>query len=274
MRKCRNCEFLDQSMAGNLLCSKKAIGKNIVRLHDSCDIKKLKDKSSNNERFIELMKELKSLIVFNNLQENVIQCPTCAGLRIVPKQDVDGSNYIIQCDDCYNGIVHVCPFCGKHNKMNNCNCHEYYLNEGKKEQEKENEYFEKMKSENKIIPVADYNSFVVWGDNLIDKDDLEERIKELLLEGENISQYVYGTSKETSVINIDLEDTVYNACESGYEDMEQQFNYKSEKFIQAQKLINEWLEEHKEENTMYSEDTNIIIDLSTMIEEIKKELNL
>ena len=273
MRKCRYCDFLNQSMAGNLLCSKKQIGKNIVRLYDTCDIKELKDKSSNAKKFIELMEQLKSLVIFDNSQENVIQCPTCAGLRIMTQQDPDGTYYITKCNTCFNGTLHVCPFCGKHNQINRCDCHGYYENQNKEEQEKEDKYIQNMKSKNKIINIENYSGYIVWGDDVIDKDDLRERLEELMHDGENINPYAYGTSKETNVVYINLEEAVYNACESGYEEMEHQFNYKSEKFIQAQKLIDEWLDEHKDENTMYSEDRNKVIDLSKMIEEVKNEIS-
>lgn len=215
----------------------------------------------------ELMNQLTDKLIIK-LEDNEILCPKCKGLRFVLTQRGKES-YIESCNDCYNGKHYVCKHCGTSNKTDYCNCDGTKKEKEIEEQKKELERFDKAEK----INYKEYGGMFIWNDRAINKEDLEEELYEIIYNGEELPRYIYATRKEYIDVGVDLCDKISDNCLDGYEDMETYLDMKSDKLIQAQELIDEWIKEQGDLLYSYIEDYSRAVLLDEIIEEIRKEVN-
>ncbi len=102
---------------------------------------------------------------------------------------------------------------------------------------------------------------------------LEDIIEEVLSEGEEPEKYANGV---TSYIcgGLDIIDVLKdNHYDDGYNEINEHLDYKSDKLVQAQKLVDEWLKENERVRTCYVENSEELIDLSELIEEVRANIS-
>jgi hypothetical protein len=93
----------------------------------------------------------------------------------------------------------------------------------------------------------------------------------MIHDGEEVPTYIPATYQTTVFDEIDLYDVINSKCEDGYEDMESRFDYNSSKFQEAQKLVNEWLDENSDVLNVWYEDSKNLVILTNVVEKLKKE---
>ena len=160
----------------------------------------------------ELFEQLQNKAIIK-LNANEIICPTCKGLRMVLTLNDDGHGYVDQCKDCYNGKLTICPYCGKANRTDYCNCDAYKRAEKKVQEQKKLETMQKAKH----IKFSDYDGkfFSLYDENrVIDKERFEEEYSESF-NPDRSPKYVFAT-KPHQHFNIDIYDIISDLCEDGY----------------------------------------------------------
>lgn len=129
----------------------------------------------------------------------------------------------------------------------------------------------------KIVKFEEYKGKYVYyqgGDYPIEVDgELEDIIEEIILEKEEPE--IYANGAETYLYGgLDIIDTLQdNHYDDGYDEINGQLNYKSDKLVQAQKLVDEWLKENESTRTCYTENCKELIDLSELIEQVRTKMS-
>jgi hypothetical protein len=215
----------------------------------------------------ELINQLTDKLIIN-LKEDEQLCPTCKGLRFILVERGNQA-YIESCKDCHTGKVYVCKYCGKTSPTGHCDCEGTKQERIAEEDKKELERFNKAEK----IKFKDYDGYFIFDDgHAIDKEDLAERIYELIYANEECPTYIYATTKDYVSINVDVVDQIRDNCADGYEDMDSYIDFSSDKLSEAQDLIDSWLEEQGERTAIYYEDYSRIVLLDELIEEIKNKI--
>lgn len=151
-----------------------------------------------------------------SLKENEIHCEKCggAGWLYVEKEE---EKYIERCPVCDNGIIHICPKCGKETgKSTWCNDEFCRI---KRDKESELKLYEKatkytLNSAPKESIEYFYSEHFGYDDGyFIDIDSLEDYCHENHIE---IPKFVWGTREKT--LSMDAESIVSNELEEWYED--------------------------------------------------------
>lgn len=210
------------------------------------------------EEFLKLLPET----TLRELEDNCIWCDKCSGIGFTREgsslcvcNKCKGKGYIKLCSSgCGNLPEGYSPLCAE--------CKDKVFRDLAAKKNKDN-YNKATK-----IKFADYEGvFLSGGDSITDKDDFEDWLYELVVEGD-YPEYVYGTTRE-KIININLEDMVYAACEDTYEGMVQGIDCVGLDDIQT--LFDEWVESQGEANYMYTEDFSVVVLLDDLIIELKKQ---
>lgn len=187
-------------------------------------------------------------------------CPTCNGLGLVKT-----GNSIGVCYTCNGtGIIKSCE-CGGKIKRGYTLC-ENCIKE--KEAKKENERFENANK----IRFEDYDGLFLWGDNVVDKDELIDIVCDQIFDYGEAMKYVYATKKYKLFDKIDLIDIIIDKCEDGYEDIETYFNFKDSDLIKAQKHLDKFIKKHEGILDIYYEDYNNVVLLEDLIKKIDSEV--
>jgi hypothetical protein len=208
---------------------------------------------------------LKSIIgkgFIKDLQENEIICQECQGTGLAiydapyglsddpDKHDGNLLPYkqqtIGSCHKCYNGVMKICPYCGKElpRSRYRCDCIEDKAEWERLEAEKEQEIFKKaikldtydVISKNMEMYQSDYFSnnegyFSEWEDFFDDWFDNHE-------ENEPRPEYVWGTTKQK--IGIDAGDIIENATDDLWEDAADCISQEDRDKLQS--FLDEWCE--------------------------------
>ena len=125
---------------------------------------------------IDISKEIKNILpetLEKDLQDHEEICPVCHGLGVVVDNNIYGikgdtseaakksmfpynNQAITFCPNCYNGVIHLCKYCGNQiskGYINKCDCEQYKINT---DEEKRIKYQEKIsKAEESDIPDID-----------------------------------------------------------------------------------------------------------------------
>lgn len=128
----------------------------------------------------------------------------------------------------------------------------------------------KLIEDKKVVSIDDYHEKIYWDGNIIDKEDLIILIEDSFENNKEISNYVAAAVPIENFVKVDLERVIEEKCEDGYEDMKDYFDYYDEKLIKAQRLINEWLDDHSWHNTVHYEGTAFLIDIQPLIDKYRK----
>jgi len=182
---------------------------------------------------IQIPEFLKGKLI-KDLQENEVICEHCNGTGLA----IDDNRYGIQgeysrtlfpyshqsigfCKHCYNGVNRKCSYCGKilNRGSYKCDCAGYLKEQYKKEEEKEQEVFqkaEKMTYEEYTNKYPNYMIYDPFGDKYyMDLDDLEEDYYSYSAE-DTLPKYVYGTTKQS--IRLDVNNILEYECDNLHED--------------------------------------------------------
>lgn len=215
--------------------------------------------------------------LIKDLQENEIICPVCYGTGLAIDDNVYGlrnnpdksqhfpykHQSVISCRNCYNGVLKVCKHCGKHLNRNEyrCECYGAKAERQKKQDEKEQEYFEKATK----LTLEEYqekypDNMIVYGDEFYaDIDTLLEDLYYDYDESFEFPKYVWGTKKIRA--EIDADSAIERTLEDTYEDA----NFCDKAEEELFDFIKQWNEKH---GLDYYIESNIVVLLP---EELKEE---
>ena len=186
------------------------------------------------------------------IPEGSIICPVCNGLGLYTSEN---KKYISVCSTCYGKgctELKVCKTCG----VELSEKYYYTICEKCREEDRIQRELERYEKAEKI-KIADYDGmlFSLNGENIIDVNDLLDELE--ALKEQNI-KWMFGTKSEP-LFSIDLQNIIADECEDGYEDMISFLDMKSEKLVEAQRLIHEWEIENEGNIKIYYPDYNKVI---------------
>lgn len=164
-------------------------------------------------------------------KENEKLCPTCDGIGWLESED----GYLQKCRNCYDGIIEICPKCGKP-KRGMC------MNEecrAKREAEQEKSRYDKAHkytienapSENKIMFYSD-----VYGYNEGYFPEIEDLVDYCEDEDIKVPDYIWGTT-ETQIF-VDAYDIIESACDDLWEGAFDSIG--SEDIAELQDFLDDW----------------------------------
>jgi hypothetical protein len=201
------------------------------------------------------------------LREDAGWCAECGGLGWHDK--IRG--YISLCTTCFGkGYIpfNICA-CGNvidnqnYSKCSNCHTHEFKL----KQFENNKRRYEKAAK----VSCSDYEG-KFWDDSwdyVKDKDDFEDWLYDQIISGDSYPTWVFGTYQKLS-LNIDIYNTVHNACEDSYEGIEDNLDMNS--LLPIQEQIDQWIMEQGDSAYTYEIDYKVVVELDDLIEEIKQNI--
>lgn len=153
-------------------------------------------------------------------------------------------------------MIRTCEDCGKDIGVSGTICSDCYT-------------ARKMKNAKKI-KFKDYDGDFIYNDTLCSNGEFEDMYKEEF--AKDSPKMVYAT-KISYKIGLDIEDELRGRAEdNGYEDMEENLDLQDNPLlIEAQRLIDEWVETQGGRAYSYSEDMDTVVDLTELYnEEISK----
>jgi hypothetical protein len=215
----------------------------------------------------ELFDLLKSKVILN-LKPNEIACPTCNGLRMnfrVSETSEGIRHFIEQCTNCSSGVLYICEHCGDISKNNYCTCTKACEARNLKYQIKEQE----KRSKATIIKFSDYKGFLTDptdDEHIIEYDDFADIYLDNFTPDSPKFAWAMNTSR---AFHLDLDDIIQDKCEDQWEGLYDNLNTRDPLILQAQGLLNEWLD--KEDPTDYSESSKVLVDLSELYEQGMKD---
>ena len=185
-------------------------------------------------------------------------CPTCNGVGLIKTGGSIGGCYT--CNG--TGIIKSCE-CGEKLERGYTLCKTC---RNKKSAKEKNERFQKANK----IKFKDYNGLFIWGDNVVDKDELIDIVCDQIFDYGEAMKYVYATKKYKLFDDINLMDVINDKCEDGYEDMIESFNFNDVDFVLAQEHLNKYLKKYEDILDVYYEDYNNCVMLDDLIKEIEE----
>lgn len=219
----------------------------------------------------ELFTQLQDRLVLD-LKENEIACPKCKGLRMFYVQNGD-KGYIETCRNCHTGKLYVCKYCSKATNTDYCDCKEASeerSNKWRSEQaQKDLENFQKAEK----INYKDYTGYYLIDsdERLKTQEDLEEWIYGKLVDGEDVTEYLWAVEEDFRM-SIDLHEIISDKCEYGYEDMYDFLNTNSPLLSQAQDLISKWEDEQGDNLCTYSTTCSKAVIIKDLVDEIANQI--
>lgn len=220
----------------------------------------------------ELFSQLQDKLIIK-LGENEIICPGCKGLRFVLVEGEEKA-HVESCRHCYTGKQYVCKHCGKGNKTDHCECTEAREERDNiyraKQAEKDFKAYQKAEKMN----CKDYDGYFILPhtERLQSIEDVEEWIRELILDGCDVPEYLWAVEGDRH-FTIDLKEVISEKCEDGYEDMYSSLSTGSPLLIQAQELINKWEDEQGDSLCLFTETYKKAVIIKDLVEEVRKSLD-
>ncbi len=143
-------------------------------------------------------------------KENEMLCPTCDGIGWLES----GEGYLQKCSKCCDGIIDLCPNCGKpkHGICMNEECRAKVETEREKSRyDKAQKYtLETASSKSTIMYYSD-----IYGSNEGYFSEIEDLVDYCNDEGIKVPDYVWGTYE--TQISVDAYDIIENACQDLWE---------------------------------------------------------
>lgn len=226
---------------------------------------------------IDVSKEIKNILpktLEKDLQDDEKICPVCHGLGVVIDNNIYGikgdaseaakksrfpynHQAIKFCHNCYNGVIHLCQYCGKQirkGSIDYCDCEQY---KAKEKEEKRIKYQEKI-SKAEEIDIKDTDSEMWFYDEQTDdyfsdidsfvdtyKDFDEYESDEEMMN--NFPEVLWLTDPVD--ISLDADSIIENACEELHEDAYD--NISEEDIKELQNLLDEWCRKQTGTRTVY-----------------------
>lgn len=168
--------------------------------------------------------------LIKDLQEDEAICEDCKGTGLRIEDNVYGlgekgkapfpykHQSISFCQHCYNGVVNLCPHCGKIlGQRTQCDCTGYMKAKYEEETIKEKECFEKAKKITYEEYIKQYPNYMIFDPNTDEfYSELEDLEDHYASNGLELPKYVYGTNSHS--ICLDIDNLIENACDDLYED--------------------------------------------------------
>ena len=220
----------------------------------------------------EEIKNIFPLTLEKDLQDNEAICPVCHGLGIVQSNNVYGikgdtseaaqksmfpynHQSFTLCPNCYNGVIHLCKYCGKQirkGSVDYCDCEEY---KAKEKRNKLAEYQERI-NKAKEINFTDIDSDMWFYDEQSDK---------FFTEIESFVDFYFDKDKTTEElmnnvpnilwlcdfvdISIDADSIIEDACEELHEEARENISFDDIKELQD--MLDTWCENQAGTKTAY-----------------------
>lgn len=155
--------------------------------------------------------------------------------------------------------------CGKGYRSGGNICWECFNKEQKAKEMEDFEKANKIKPENYNGEVLDLSGSYVTHISLYIQE-YEENFKE------DFPKWIWAR-KSGPVLSCDILNMIENECnDDGYEDMYENLDTSDDKLIEAQELVDKWIEEQGNRAHVYDEDRKTAIDLSEIYERCLKKL--
>lgn len=226
---------------------------------------------------INVLEEIKNILpetLEKDLQDNEEICPVCHGLGVVLDNNIYGikgdtsevakksmfpynHQAIKFCPNCFNGVIHLCRYCGKQirkGSIDGCDCEQY---KAKEEKEKRIKYQEKI-SKAEEIDIKDIDSDMWFYDEQTDdyfsdidyfvdayKDSNEYESDEDMMN--NLPEVLWLTDPVN--ISMDADSIIESACEELHEDAYE--NISGEDRKELQDMLDEWCRKQTGTKTVY-----------------------
>lgn len=226
---------------------------------------------------INVSEEIKNILpetLEKDLRDHEEICSVCHGLGVVIDNNIYGieddtseaakrsmfpynHQAIKFCPNCYNGVIHLCQYCGKQIQkgyINKCDCEQY---KAKEKEEKRIKYQEKI-SKAEEVDFKDIDSDMWFYDEYMDdffsdvdsfvdayKDFDEYASDEEMMN--NLPEVLWLTDPVD--ISMDADDIIASACEDLHEDAYE--NISSEDTKELQNMLDEWCEKQTGTRTVY-----------------------
>lgn len=150
------------------------------------------------------------------LKDNERHCDKCGGTGWIYIEN-DNEKYIERCPVCDNGVIHICPKCGKElGRITYCTSNQCRLQRDRKEELRLYKNAKKYTLDNVPKESCEYfyhESFGYDNGYFYDIDSLEDYCKENDID---MPKYIWGTYKKT--LHIEAYDIIENVLEEWYED--------------------------------------------------------
>ncbi len=168
-------------------------------------------------------------------KENEALCPICDGIGWLESE----KGYIEKCRNCYNGIISLCPNCGKPKRgmCTNKECVTKLATEQEKSRyDKAQKYtIDTVPSKSKIMFYSD-----VYKDNEGYFSEIEELVDYCNDEDIEIPDYIWGTYE--TQISFYAHDIIGNACDDLWEGAYDSIDSKD--IAELQNLLDNWCKNH------------------------------
>jgi hypothetical protein len=227
-------------------------------------------------------KEILANGLVKDLTEHQAICPTCKGTALVIRDSRYGlrgegdpnrrihfpysNQYIIQCPNCYTGVVNLCPFCGKILRRGytncdgrgylSCDCPAVRAKWEEEETAKENKALENAIKLEPEDPIAkDMGMFFsrVYSRNEGYFEDIEEFMEywndEEHEAHEKRPEYVWGTT--STCLELCADNMLSDACDDLHDEAYSRISYVDIAELQA--FLDKWCEKHYDVTRTYSE---------------------
>lgn len=226
---------------------------------------------------INVSKEIRSILpetLEKDLCDNEDICPVCNGLGVVLDNNVYGikgdtseaakksmfpynHQAIKCCSNCYNGVIHLCQYCGKQIQrgyIDKCDCEQY---KAKEEEEKRMKYQEQI-SKAEEVNIKDIDSEMWFYDEQTDdyfydvdsfvdayKDSDEYESDEEMMN--NLPEVLWLTDPVD--ITMDADSIIESSCEELHENASENISGKDRKELQD--ILDEWCKKQTGTRTVY-----------------------
>lgn len=164
-------------------------------------------------------------------KENEMLCPTCDGIGWLESE----KGYLQKCPNCYDGIIYLCPNCGKPKRgmcMNEECMKKFDVEQEKLRYDKAQKYtLDTVPSKSKIMLYSD-----VYKYNEGYFSEIEDFIDYCNDEGIRVPNYVWGTNE--TQINLDAHDIIESACDDLWEGAYDSIDSKD--IAELQSLFDNW----------------------------------
>lgn len=208
----------------------------------------------------ELFKQMQDKLILDT-KENEIPCTECKGLRVV-FEERDDKGFVVNCKRCYNGKLYKCKFCGTLNNTDFCRCEEARTERDIKFRSRQYENNQERYKKATKIHIKEYDGMLISLNNderVVDVDEFLEEVEDMKYDDPDFDiKWTFGTKKH-KLVDIDINEVIYNKSEDGYEGMIDNLDMKSTKLKAIQELIDEWEEDQGDAIYVYNEDYSTVV---------------
>lgn len=197
---------------------------------------------------------LKIELMPNTPRNGMALCAECDGIGWLHSES---KKSIVKCAHCYDGLIHVCQYCGESKFSGYCNSEQCKERREKERAIKEHQRFLNSK---KLRPEEYDESLMVYSDDVDGYNDgYFGDVYDFIDYCENndieIPHYIHGTTVQTFFL--DIESAIGSALEEMFEDAYSMIDEKS--FSELKLAVDKFNKENESIKTYYKDDNTTII---------------